>query len=595
VAFNSEGFWGRRLERLRTVTLPSQHDRMEETGRLENFRRAAGKAPQSTPFQGFVFNDSDVFKWMEAASWTLAGDPEDRGLGALLDGVVDEVLAAQQSDGYLNTCFVGDRAGERFTNIRDFHELYCAGHLIQAGIAHRRATGKDRLFEAAVRYAGLIGDVFGPGRRQEPPGHPEIEMALVELFRETGGTRWLDCARFFLDQRGHGHVGGSVYHVDHAPFTELHDIAGHAVRALYLCSGATDLLLEGAGKGLRDPIGRLWRSAFERKAYVTGGMGSDPAFEAFGEDFDLPNETAYAETCAAVAGVLWNWRLLLATGEARFADEMELALFNGALSGIGLDGCSYFYLNPLASRGDHRRQPYFDCACCPPNIARLLAMLPGLFVSTGPNEVWLHQYGPARIDLDPPPASGRPGSIRLDVTTDYPWDGEVEVAVRTAVGPSRFGLRLRVPGWAEAGSATVNGDPAGESSGGTYLALDREWRDGDKVHLSIPMPPRVVPAQPSVQANQGRVALARGPVVYCLEQADNPGRDVWDLVLDPQSPLVVEPSDLLGGIVVLGGEARVAPANQAAGRSSARFTAIPYSAWANREPGPMHVWPRRRP
>jgi DUF1680 family protein len=602
VALGDE-FWAPRRRLSRQVTIPSQYRYCEATGRLENFRRAAGQV--DLPFQGRYYNDSDVYKWLEAVAWTLAADA-DPALTQMADTVIAVISAAQQPDGYLNTYFSRERTAERWTNLRDMHELYCAGHLIQAAVAHRRATGSDRLFRVAHRLADHICELFGPpelGKRPGTPGHQEIEMALVELARETGKPTYRRQAQFFLDQRGHGLIGGSEYHQDHRPFRDLEQMAGHAVRAVYMNCGAADLLAETGEPSLRAALDRLWRNMTTRQIYVSGGVGSRHAGESFGRDYELPNERAYAETCAAIASVMWNWRMLALDGNARYADAMETALYNGFLVGLSLDGTSYFYQNPLANDGTHRRQEWFDCACCPPNIARLLASLPGYCYTVSAEGAWVHLYAQGSVRI--PLADGRTLSLRQH--TRYPWDGGVDIEVD---GSGTFSLFLRIPGWCEAGaSLAVNGHAfPGALEPGSYAQVHRSWQQGDTVHLDLPMPVRQVECHPYVAGNSGRIALLRGPLLYCVEGADNPDLDLRDLVLPAGATFAAEHCpDLLGGVVVLRGPARALPPDAAweshlyrtARPQPARpegqlieVTAIPYYAWANREPGPMQVWLR---
>ena len=594
-------FWAPRLEALREVTLPSQHRLLEETGRIDNFRRASGKT--QGPFQGRFYNDSDVYKWLEAAAWTLAWSPADP-LEAAAEGVIAEIVDAQRPDGYLNTYFAHERAAERWTNLRDKHELYCAGHLIQAAVAYCRATGSQRLLGVARRLADHICATFGPtteGKQPGTPGHEGIEMALAELSRETANPRYRRQAQFFLDMRGRGLIGGRAYHQDHKPFRDMERLEGHAVRAVYLAAGAADLYAETGELALRAALERLWERTAARQTYVSGGLGARHEGEAFGHDYELPNARAYAETCAAVGSVMWNWRMLALDGNARYADALETALYNGALAGLSLDGLAYFYANPLSDDGRHRRQPWFDCACCPPNLARLLASLPGYCYSLSDEGVWIHLYagGVAHLRL----ADGR--AVGLRQYTRYPWDGEVVIEVE-AEGP--FDLFLRVPAWCEAGaSASLNSQPHdGALVPGSYAHLRRHWQPGDTVRLDLPMAPRRVACHPYALENWGRVALMRGPLLYCVEGVDHPGLDVRDLVLPLEASLsAAYRPDLLGGVVVLQGQALAVPPDAGwAGHlyrtahseevppmgQTVPLTAIPYHAWANRTPGPMQVW-----
>ena len=463
--------------------------------------------------------------------------------------MAEEIAGAQGPDGYLNTYYTFERAGERWTDLTRMHEMYCAGHLLQGAIAMHRATGERLCWTWRVRLADHICATFGPQGRAGTDGHEEIELALVELYRETGDARYLRQAGFLLDQRGATPplLSGTAYHQDHLPVREQREIVGHAVRATYLACGMADVYAETGERALLEGVQSLWESAFRRKAYVTGGLGARWAGEAFGEDYELPNATAYAETCAAIGGLMWNWRLLAVEGEGRYADWMEAALYNGILSGISLDGRTYFYQNPLADRGGHRRQPWFGTACCPPNIARTLLSLPGYLYSTSAEGVWVHHFGAGEVEVAVPGSRGR---ATLEVQTRYPWDGEVRVGVRRLPpGGGPWTLYLRLPGWCDRPRVRVNGEPAGiEERPGTYAALRRAWQEGDEVTLDLPMPVRRLRAHPHVLADTGRVALARGPLVYCLEAADHPGVDPWDVVLPEGAELVAErPAGPAGG------------------------------------------------
>ena len=592
-----DAFWAPRLQTLRKTTLPAQHQLIEETGRLLNFRRVSGK--EKGEFKGLYFNDSDIYKWIEAIAFSLAGD-HDKELHALAGKVIADVEAAQDEDGYLNTYFTFDRKSERWANLRDMHELYCAGHLIQAAIAFYRATAERDLLEATCCFVDHIASMFGPNKRPGTPGHPEIEMALVELYRVTGKKDYLDLSELFIDKRGTGLIGGSPYHIDHKPFREQTEIVGHAVRSLYLNCGAADLYMETGDDALWDALLRLWHSMTERRMYVTAGVGSRYQGEAFGEDYELPNERAYAETCAAIASVMWNWRMLLISGEGRFADVMELALYNGFLSGLSIDGKEYFYVNPLADRGKHRRERWFRCACCPPNIARLLASLPGYLYSISSEGIWVHLYAEstAHLNMDE-------NSVTLAQRTEYPWEGKVDIVVEPETAEP-FSLFLRIPGWCREAKVLVNDEGVEKSvEPGKYLAIRRIWEGGDRVQLSLPMPVERVSCHPYVFENVGRVALWRGPIIYCVEQADNPDCDVWSLILPFDSPLSVEwMPRLLSGLMAIKGEALAIGTEELEGQlyrtvtdalpklRPVRFTAIPYYAWANRETGPMTVWIR---
>jgi uncharacterized protein len=601
----SDGFWEPRRRINRDKTLPSQFEHIEETGRLDNFRRASGKI--EAPYRGLYFNDSDVYKWLEAASWSLATHP-DPELARMVDVAITEVEDAQQPDGYLNTYFTFERATERWTDF-DLHEMYCAGHLFQAAVAHFHATGSDRLLEVAVRFADHICDVFGPkerGKRLAVDGHEEIEMALVELFRVTGNRRYLEEARFFVDARGLGTLGDPYerfdpsYSQDHKPLREQDEVVGHAVRAMYLYCGVADVYAEIGDPALKEALERMWNNMTTRRMYVTGGLGSRYEGEAVGGDYELPNERAYTETCAAIGSVMWNWRMLMLGGDARYADLIEHTLYNAVLPGISLDGGHYFYQNPLADDGSHRRLPWFGCACCPPNVARLLASLPGYFYGASEDAVWVHLYaeGAATVHLD------GDRTVRLHQRTRYPWDGRIEVSVDSE---GEFALMLRIPSWCEEGAAVeVNGEPVGQAvSPGSYMEIRRAWRPGDRASLDLPMPVRRPECHPYVAENNGRVALMRGPILSCVEQADNPRVELQDLILGETNPSVRFDPDLLGGVVVLEASAEVAapddgwkvrlyrtayPRESDVRPDTMTLTAVPYYAWANRESGAMRVW-----
>ena len=600
----SDTFWEPRRRLNSEMTLPSQYRYLEETGRLDNFRRASGKI--GGEYQGIYFNDSDVYKWLEAASWTLAGD-EDPALERMVDAAISEVEDAQRPDGYLNTYFTFERSGERWTDF-DLHEMYCAGHLFQAAVAHNRATGSTRLLDVATRFADHICDISGPGesKRKAVDGHEEIEMALVELFRVTGHRRYLDEAEFFVSARGRGTLGDPYgrfdpsYSQDHEPFAEQDEVVGHAVRAMYLYCGAADVYAENGDPALAGALERLWKNMTTRRMYVSGGIGSHHEGEAFGKDYELPNERAYTETCAAIGSVMWNWRMLALEGGARYADLIEHTLYNAVLPGVSLDGQHYFYQNPLADDGSHRRLPWFGCACCPPNVARLLASLPGYFYGTSGDALWVHLYANSEAVLH---LEGQ-DPVHLRQSTRYPWDGAVGITVE---GEGEFSLMLRIPSWcAERAIVTVNRELSEvDLSPGSYLEIRRAWTSGDTVRLDLPMPVRLIESHPYVAENRGRVALMRGPLLYCVEAADNPDYDLRDLVLDGDTPSARYAPGLLDGIAVL--EARghtvepdtdwndllyrtVRPDGNDRGDSTRTVVAIPYYSWANREPGAMLVW-----
>ncbi len=609
-----DGFWAPRQRVNRERTIPFEYRQCKETGRIDAFRLDWRPGQEPVPH---IFWDSDVAKWIEAASYSLATH-DDPALDALLDEVIALIAAAQQPDGYLNVHFTVVEPGKRWTNLRDAHELYCAGHLIEAAVAHFQATGKRTLLDVLCRYADHIAETFGrgPGQKRGYPGHPEIELALVKLYRCTGERRYLALAQYFVDERGQSphyfdqerlargetiSIFGPAfsrmytheYNQSHKPVREQDRPVGHAVRAMYLYSAMADLAGELGDAGLRAAGERLWQHLVERLMYVTGGIGTSRQNEGFTADYDLPNATAYCETCAAIGLVFWAHRLLQLDCDRRYADVMERALYNGVISGVSLEGERFFYVNPLASNGSHRRQAWFDCACCPPNLARLLASLGQYVYSQGDDEAVVHLYvqGEARLRL-----AGQ--SVTLRQETRYPWDGQVRLTVRLEE-PARFTLKLRVPGWCREATLAIGGKAVPMELERGYARISREWRDGDAVTLDLAMPIERVYAHPRVSADAGRVALQRGPIVYCLEQVDNgPDLEAIALPRDARLEATFEP-ELLGGVVTISGFGLRRVVEDFAGQlyrsAPARvmpvpIKAIPYCVWENRAPGEMAVW-----
>jgi DUF1680 family protein len=581
------GIWADRRRLNRDVLLPAAPRQLEEAGNFDDLRAAAGQ--KDVPFRGMVYMDSDVHKWLEAVGWEPSAPQADEVIGLL--------EAAQDEDGYLNSYYQVAKPRERFSNPAWDHELYCAGHLIQAAIAHVRGRGDERLLGVALRFADLLYERFGPAGEPYTPGHPEIETALVELYRLTGDRRHLELAGRLVDHRGHGTLTpathGSSYFQDRVPVREQQEVEGHSVRALYLAAGVTDLYLETGEQALLDAMRAQWRDMAGRKAYVTGGLGAHHTDEAFGDAYELPPDRCYGETCAAIASVMWNWRMLLATGEARYADLLERTLYNGVMAGLALDGSGYSYVNPLHVRDDHRdpvergakRQAWYACACCPPNLMRLLASLPHYLATTDAGGLQVHQYASATLRGD---------RIAVRVRTDYPWDGRVELELLETTG-EEWTLSLRVPAW----SAATRVDGASVAAG--YAELRRAWRVGDRVTLELDMTPRLVFPHPRIDAVRGCAAIERGPLVYCLEGADAPdGARVDDLRLDAAAELrAVERPDLLGGVVAIAASGEHRPAadsewpygEQPDGEGTpVSLLAVPYSHWGNRGDGGMRVW-----
>jgi len=614
--------WAGRQRVVRERTMPLLYAQCEKAGMIEALDVRAPPGPLALPFHGdgistpVMYWDSDLAKWIEAASYALAmhaGEGPDSALGARVDDLIARVADAQQPDGYCNSYFQRREPAKRWTNLRDAHELYCAGHLIEAAVAHAQATGKDSLLTVARRLADHIGQTFGAGDGQKRGycGHAEIELALVRLYRLTAEPRYLDLARFFIDERGRqphyfdveararGEDPADYWHrtheytQSHRPVREQDRVVGHAVRAMYLYCAMADLAAELGDVSLRQACRRLWDDLTGKRLYVTGGLGASARNEGFTTDHDLPNETAYAETCAAVGLVLWAHRMALLEGDGRYADVMERALYNGALSGLALDGDRFFYSNPLASRGTHHRWAWHSCPCCPANIARLIASLGSYVYSVGAGEAAVHLYiqGQGRMQVDGT-------AVTLTQTTDYPWDGTIAIQVDPDA-PTDFALRLRIPGWCRSARMTLNGQPVdlGRLVVHGYARIDRRWQAGDRIDLELPMPVERVYAHPEVRAAQGCVALQRGPIVYCLEAVDNPvplGRLALPRAEEIQARF--EP-DLLGGVVTLTGMAvALQPVEGELYRPEppralpVQFKAVPYHAWDHRQPGEMLVW-----
>lgn len=619
------GFWLERRETNRQATLAASYLQLGKSGTFEAYQWEWDPATPPKPWRIWV---GDLGKWIEAASYSLVAHP-DAALEAQTDAAAAAIIKGQKADGYLYSNPVAP--GHYWDNLQEKHQLYDLGHTIEGAVARYEATGKRDLLEAVCRAADLAAACFGrgPGQIRGYDGHPEIELALVKLYRTTGQQRYLDLARFFVDERGQqpgffpqeraelerrgvplfGWYRNSDYSgcQAHRPVREQADAVGHAVRALYLYSGMADVACETADAGLLESCRRLWRSITHRRMYVTGGIGSSAHGEAFTFDYDLPNETAYAETCASIALVLFAQRLLEIEADAEYADVIERALYNGILSGVGSAGDRFFYGNrltvyPHSAAGAHehtadRRREWFGCACCPPNLARLLAGIGNYMASTAPGTLYVHLYGAADLT-----ATVAGTTVRLRQRTAYPWRDTVRFTLDLPT-PQTFTLALRLPGWCRAPKIAVNGvavDLAPICRRG-YACIEREWRRGDRVELRLPMPVERVEAHPRVRMDCGKAALQRGPLVYCLEQVDN-GPELADLILPRAARLRAEQRpELLGGTVVLRGKARrrdPAAWNEAlyraggASRRMVEITAVPYFLWANREPGEMLVWIR---
>ncbi len=597
----NDQFWAPRLETNRKVTIPYNFEKCEETGRLKNFAIAGGLAEGE--FEGIYFNDSDVFKVIEGASYSLKvhDDPE---LEAFLDVLISKIAAAQEPDGYLYTnrtidpSKAADGAGdERWTDLSRYHELYNVGHMYEAAVAHFQATGKRSLLEVALKNADLINEVFGPGKNMGVPGHQEMEIGLVKLYRVTGESKYLDLAKFFVDQRGNtaGHKLYGEYAQDHLPLAEQQQAVGHSVRAGYYYAGATDVAALTGETAYDEALNKIWNDITHQKIYLTGGIGAEPRHEGFGPAYELPNATAYTETCAAIALMLWNHRMFLRSGDVKYMDVFERTLYNGFLAGVSFEGNTFFYPNPLEADGVSKfnqgvcgRSPWFDCSCCPVNVVRILPSLPGYIYATKGTEVYINLYlgNKAEINI---------GDQKLEIaqSTNYPWDGKVAISMNHEM-PVEASFKLRIPGWARNEvmdgdlyeyidnqvpnvTAAVNEQAIEINADAGYIAIPlRKWEKGDKISLQFEMPVRKVISHPSVDANKGKMAIERGPLVYCAEAADNPSgvlntkisqSDNFSFQFDP---------------ALFSGTGKI--------KSDQGLTVIPYYAWAHREMGEMAVW-----
>ncbi|HEY1801028.1 MAG TPA: beta-L-arabinofuranosidase domain-containing protein [Terriglobales bacterium] len=613
-----EGFWSKRRKTNVESSIPSMRVELVEHGRMDNFRRLVGKS--SEPQKGPFYSDSDIYKWTEAVGWTLqSGDrPE---LHKVTDSMIREVVAIQEPSGYLNTYFQGDRIPERMTqHMQEIgHEMYCLGHMIQAAVAYYRATGDPTLMNAGMKFVDdFVMPSYGPGPNQKPiiSGHPEIEMSLIELYRTTGKHQYVDLAGYILhgDSRATIEPRAIVYMFCGIPFTSRTKLEGHAVRAMYACCGATDYYLETGDQAYWKTLNTLWEDLSNRQMYVTGGVGARSQGESFGEAYELPNAQAYGESCAAIGNMMWNWRMLAASGEAKFTDVIERALYNGINSGMSLDGTTYCYRNPLAFdptafdgfRGSPNiRNPWYDTTCCPPNLERTFASLPGYFYSTSKDGVYVHLYDNSLLDWHL--ENGTP--LKIQQKTNYPWNGEVKMTLNPAQATD-FTFFVRIPGWATGARVAVNGKSMDGAKAGHYLPIQRTWKPGDVVTLNFPMSTEVVASNPRVAEDTGRVAVRRGPVIYCMEGIDQPsGTTLSDISIRVSNKPGAEfqheyASNLLDGIVVLhqtgaafetasASEALYAPMNSAPPKTRpAKLTFIPYYVWANRQPTPMQVWTR---
>ena len=604
-----DAFWAPRIEINRTVSIPSAFRECERNGRFDNFALAAGMI-KGEHKGDFSFDDTDPYKVIEGASYALAAR-YDRQLDHYLDSVIAIIAAAQEPDGYLTTCVTnkcyrlsGWWGRSKWEKINS-HELYNSGHLIESAVAHYKATGKRTFLDVAIRNADLVCKTFGPaeGQIHRPGGHPIIEMALCKLYKVTGNKRYLDGARYFVEETGRctdGHAP-SAYSQDHMPILQQEEIVGHAVRAGYLFSGVADVAALTQDTAYFNALQRIWLNMSTKKLYITGGIGSRAQGEGFGPNYELNNMQNYCETCAAIANVYWNHRMFLATGDARYANIVERALYNGVISGVSLSGDRFFYDNPLESMGQHERQPWFGCACCPGNVTRFIASVPGYAYATRARDIYINLYVQGTADI----ATDK-GVFRLRQTTEYPWDGHIRIDVEKAAGGSAS-FCLRMPAWlsqqpvagdlyAYADHRTkpvrcrVNGEEihaAANDKG--YLVINRTWRRGDVVELDLPMDVRRIQANDNVVDDRGKRCLERGPIVYCIEGQDQADSTVFDKYIRADAPIeVLREPQTLGGIVALRGTAgQLLPDGRT---REVPFRAIPYSTWQNRGADQMAVW-----
>lgn len=572
----SDGFWAPRLAAHATATLPICIDQTEvKTGRMRNFEKAGAGLGQH---EGLYYDDSDVYKVLEGMAYSLINNPNP-ALEKKCDEWIDKIVAAQQEDGYLNTYYTLTHPSGRWTDMEK-HEDYCAGHLIEAAVAYYQATGKRPLLDAAIRLADHLDRQFGPGKKNWVPGHQEIELALIKLYRITENEKYLSLAYWFLEQRGHG-LGrgmiwtnpafGAAYCQDDVPARNLTDISGHAVRAMYQYSAMADVQALRPEAGYTSALQQVWHDVVDRNMYITGGIGSSRNNEGFTRDFDLPNATAYCETCASIGMVFWNHRMFLGSGNSAYIDVLERSLYNGSLAGVSLSGDRFFYVNPLESGGTHHRKEWFGTACCPSNVSRLLPALGNYLYAQRENEVWVNLYVESETNF-----AADATAFTLVQKTNYPWSGAIEVEVRSGQ-PLPLTVHLRIPGWNKKFELRINGQAlAATKNESGYVTVTRRWQAGDRMELVLNMPVELVTADPRVTANRGKRAVQRGPLVYCLEEADHPGLNFSTAHLSPRTAWTIrERRELLNQVTVL---------------ETAGLTFVPYYAWDNRAPGNMKVW-----
>lgn len=609
----TDGFWYTRMETNRTVTIPYALKLLEETGRIKNFAIAAG-LEKGEFCSKYYFDDSDVYKVIEGASYALMLKP-DKKLEEQLDKIIELIGAAQEKDGYLYTVrtmgshkFENVTGPSRWLNEEGSHELYNLGHMYEAAVAHYQATGKRSFLDIALKSAELVNNVFGLGKLSLPSGHQEIEIGLVKLFRLTGEEKYLNLAKFLLDMRGNyvnGRKSWGEYNQDHKPVIEQDEAVGHAVRAGYMYSGMADVAALTGNEAYIKALDKIWDNVVGKKIYLTGGLGATGSWEGFGKNYELPNASAYNETCASIANVLWNHRMFLLKGDAKYIDVLERTLYNALLSGISMSGDKFFYPNVLESFGTHERAAWFDCACCPGNVTRFIASVANYMYAVKENDLYVNLFSSNETEI-----KLNSGSVKLHQETNYPWDGKIKLVLAPQNSSQEFSLRVRIPGWAQDKPIpsdlykfvnnkesqiliTVNGNSVPLNIENGYALINRKWSEGDVVELILPMEVKEIIANENVEADKGKIALQRGPLVYAAEWKDNNGGIVHNILLPEKTNLTTEfKPDLLNGVVVIKGKAFGCKMDDKKNleKSGQDFMAIPYYSWAHRGKGEMSVW-----
>ncbi|MCG6188623.1 glycoside hydrolase family 127 protein [Maribellus maritimus] len=603
-----DNFWLPKIETNRTTTIPSSFQKCEETGRLDNFLIAGGKMEGSVKGE-MPFDDTDVYKIIEGASYSMSTIPDSK-LDAYVDSLIDIIAIGQEEDGYLTTYKTIDTTkapagwcppGGRWQNLSCSHELYNSGHMFEAAVAHYLATGKRSFLNIATKNADLLVSVFGAGKNEEVPGHQIVETGLIKLYLVTGKKEYLDLSRHFLDTRGDGSKRElwGPYNQDHKPVTEQDEAVGHAVRAGYMYAGMTDIAALYNDEAYENAVDKIWENVVTKKIYITGGIGSLHDGEAFGENYELPNLTAYNETCAAIANVYWNYRMFLLHGDSKYIDVLERSLYNGVISGVALDGKTFFYPNPLQcdmhyhfnSGGSLTREPWFDCSCCPTNLCRFMPSVPGYIYAHKADDLYVNLYvqSSTEVQLDN-------GLVKVEQKTEYPWEGDVELTILPQK-KSEFTIKLRIPGWSinqplpgdlyfyldpleNKPVITVNGEKVNYDVEKGYAVLTREWESNNKVEIFLPMEVKKVSANEKVKDDLGKLAIERGPIVYCVEEKDNPNIEELQISENTQFASSFNP-ELLNGVEVI---------NASGTSSNEVFKAIPYYVWNNRGANKMSVW-----